>query len=225
FCQLKTEKEKSEASYYAQNDVIMMGCGELYCANNPIIYTDPDGEFFFALIGAAINWAASNTIIVAAAQAGAASAAISGGIAAATGGDIGQAMLNGFASGALSGGMANWIGHGSGLTGLGKTLAHGASGGIQSMAAGGDFGSGFLGGAVGDIAGNWANSFEANDISKIGAVGFASGVTSWASGGDFGQGFITGAGIEAFNHLDIGQMIEKGVDEKLEKMHSDPGST
>ncbi|MCP4049759.1 MAG: hypothetical protein GY730_03530, partial [bacterium] len=47
----------------------------------------------------------------------------------------------------------------------------------------------------------------------------------WASGGDFGQGFITGAGIEAFNHLDIGQMIEKGVDEKLEKMHSDPGST
>ncbi|MCP3944988.1 MAG: hypothetical protein GY710_26415, partial [Desulfobacteraceae bacterium] len=45
FCQLKTEKEKSETSYYAQNDVIMTGCGELYCANNPLIYTDPDGQW------------------------------------------------------------------------------------------------------------------------------------------------------------------------------------
>ena len=36
--------------------------------------------------------------------------------------------------------------------GLGKTIAHGISGGVSSMANGGSFGAGFAGGAIGNIA-------------------------------------------------------------------------
>ena len=81
--------------------------------------------------------------------------------------------------------------------GLGKTMAHGISGGLQSMANGGNFGSGFVGGAVGNMAGE--ASTGAGMLESAGIAGLASGATSWASGGDFATGFQAGANNVLYN--------------------------
>jgi len=64
-----------------------------YCRNNPLIYIDPSGNFFVAMIiGAIIG------------------AIIGGAVAAVTGGDIGQGILWGAVGGALTGGISQALG-------------------------------------------------------------------------------------------------------------------
>jgi RHS repeat-associated protein len=164
-----------------------------YCANNPLMYTDPDGRLFIfddILIGMAI----------AAIQAGLSSAAINAAAQYVMTGSVNmQSVLNSFGSGALSGAMSFGIGGmmGHATEGLGKTLAHGVSGGLQSMANGGNFGSGFVGGAVGNMAGEASKGMDM--WGQAGVAGLASGTTSWATGGDFATGFQAGAGNMLWN--------------------------
>ncbi|MFC1753778.1 RHS repeat-associated core domain-containing protein [Thermoproteota archaeon] len=171
----------------------------LYASNNPLGFIDPNGEWFFS---AALSvFGPLGTIAGAALDAGMTSAAVSGVAAAATGGDVGEAMMNGFKSGALSGGLAAGIGELGTALQMGdnlafKTVAHGISGGAQSAASGGDFKSGFLGGSIGNIAGA---AMGDNVVQRIAVGGMAAGATTALSGGDFMQGFQSGACNQAFN--------------------------
>ena len=62
-----------------------------YCRNNPLIYTDPSGNFFGLIIAAIIG------------------AVLGGAMAAATGGDIGRGILFGALGGALTAGISSAI--------------------------------------------------------------------------------------------------------------------
>ena len=83
--------------------------------------------------------------------------------------------------------------------GLAQAGAHGLSGGIQSWAQGGNFGSGFLSGGVssgiGSLTSNW--STEAQLLSGIAGGGLA----SLAGGGSFWDGVKMGAITVGLNHL------------------------
>jgi|GEM_PF-1653032 len=168
----------------------------VYAGNNPLMYADPDGEWFFSallsvfgplgtMIGGALD---------AAAWAGTTSAAINAGSQYVMTGSVNMGSVwNSFGSGALSGALSFGIGEmmGHATEGLGKTLAHGVSGGLQSMANGGNFGSGFIGGAIGNMAGEASKGMGMWE--QAGIAGLAAGTTSWASGGDFATGFQSGA--------------------------------
>ena len=82
--------------------------------------------------------------------------------------------------------------------GLAQAGAHGLSGGIQSWAQGGNFGSGFLSGGVssgiGSLTSNW--STEAQLLSGIAGGGLA----SLAGGGSFWDGVKMGAITVGLNH-------------------------
>ena len=84
--------------------------------------------------------------------------------------------------------------------GLAQAGAHGLSGGIQSWAQGGNFGSGFLSGGVssgiGSLTSNW--STEAQLLSGIAGGGLA----SLAGGGSFWDGVKMGAITVGLNHLE-----------------------
>ncbi|MCP3967212.1 MAG: hypothetical protein GY718_12805, partial [Lentisphaerae bacterium] len=152
FCQLKTEKEKSEASYYAQNDVIMMGCGELYCANNPLIYTDPDGELFWlipAIISAASTVAVSSVTVIASAAAAAASAA-AGAASWAVGAAIAATPYT-MAAGAGYGGLSAAVNGENILQGVFDGATAGAA--LPGMIAGGAIGAG-VGAGIGLVTGD-----------------------------------------------------------------------
>ncbi|MGE4169618.1 MAG: RHS repeat domain-containing protein [Candidatus Margulisiibacteriota bacterium] len=167
----------------------------LYAANSPLVYVDPDGEFFQFLI----------PLFVSALQAGATSAAINAGMQLALTGKIdGQGVLNAFGSGALSGALSFGVGEmmGHATEGLGKTLAHGVSGGLQSMTSGGSFGSGFVGGAIGNLAAEASNG--AGMLEQAGIAGIAGGVTSMAAGGSFANGFQSGAYNVLYNKFGEG---------------------
>jgi len=173
----------------------------LYAGNNPLMYVDPDGEFFTEIFSALLP--GLGTIIGAALDAGTISAGINAGTQLAFTGKIdGQGVLNAFGSGALSGGLSAGIGELGTALNLGndlafKTVAHGISGGIQSAVGGGSFGAGFVGGAVGNIGGH----FMGDDLVGRTAVGgLAGGAGAWAAGGDFGMGFQAGAYNAMYNY-------------------------
>ena len=111
-----------------------------YCLNNPLKYTDPDGEFWHLIIGAAIggianlasNWGKIDTFGEGLAYFGIGAAA--GALGAATGGAAAGAIkLGGFVSGAISGAVG---GASSGMiTGSGNAWMQGANFG-QGLKAG-----------------------------------------------------------------------------------------
>ena len=76
--------------------------------------------------------------------------------------------------------------------------------GALSEAGGGRFGSGFLGGVTGSLAGSFLNSpafNNLNDPGKILLAALAGGTVSYAAGGNFGTGALAAAFVEAFNDL------------------------
>ena len=111
-----------------------------YCYNNPLVYTDPSGEFFIPmLIGAAISVITNGVTNVVNDRSffdGAGTAALIGGIGGAFSFGIGQAA--------------------QGMSGFGQvafqTSAHGYLGGMMSGLNGNSYGSGFLSGAFGSLA-------------------------------------------------------------------------
>ncbi|MDD5009720.1 MAG: RHS repeat-associated core domain-containing protein [Syntrophorhabdaceae bacterium] len=136
-----------------------------YCLNNPVVYTDPSGQFSLGdvfnafitgVVAAVVFWATGGTGtpgittfiagITAGAAGGAAGGTVAGGMGAGfNGGDIGYGMLRGMGLGALGGAAfggidyyyrGNWT--------LGRVGAYGVAGGGMGELSGEGFGQGAL---------------------------------------------------------------------------------
>lgn len=160
----------------------------LFAGNNPLVFSDPDGEFFQfitpILIGAGIS-AGTNI-----------------GFQLATEGSVSwESVARSAVFGGMSAGMAYGIGEIGQATGLGgnlgfKTVAHGVYGGVQSTLAGGNFVGGFAGGAIGNVAAHYQGNTL---LRRVAFGGLASGATSVIAGQDFWSGFQVGAYNQIFN--------------------------
>lgn len=167
----------------------------VYCLNNPLKFTDPDGEFFIPmLIGAAINVITNginNAVHDQAFFQGMGKSALIGGIGGALSFGIGQATM--------------------GMSGLGKmafqTIAHGHMGGMMSGFNGGSYGSGFLSGAFGSLTATGTGTlfqYSSSAVQTIGIIGggaLAGGIGSEIAGGNFWDGFRNGAISSSLNHI------------------------
>ncbi len=197
-----------------------------YAVNNPLKYVDPSGHFFGALI-AAISFissaisgavAAIGTALGLSATAATALGTLS--VAVVKGAAIGFAVgaattrslkgaLNGALMGGLSAGFAHGIGHiainGVQLGGVSKVVAHGISQGATSEIMGGSFKDGFIGGAVGSIAGGMMGKGGGWDaVAKRTAIAAtAGGVVTELGGGKFANGAMSAAFVHLFNDEDL----------------------
>ena len=147
-----------------------------YCLNNPLKYTDPDGEFWNLIIGAAIggianlatNWGKIDTFGEGLAYFGIGAAA--GALGAATGGAAAGAIkFGGFVSGAISGAVG---GASSGMiTGSGNAWMQGANFGqglkAGAIAAGIGAGTGAVFGGLSRGIMDYRKGFDFWDGSKV----------------------------------------------------------
>ena len=169
-----------------------------YVLNNPVSFVDPSGEnpvLVAALIGAAVS-VLTNGITNSIHHQPFFNGAI-------------QAGIMGVYSGAISFGIGSAA---SGISSsVGKfafqTVAHGVLGGTMTMLNGGQFGHGFVAGAVGSMAGYGAGKLlggvnnvylQAGGIVLAGGV--SGGVASVAAGGKFWDGFRNGLISAGLNH-------------------------
>jgi RHS repeat-associated protein len=184
-----------------------------YCLNNPLIYTDPSGEDFFAIIFSFIWSIVSSEIFISVAGGAALGAATS----AITGGNIWQGALTGAISGLLFYGAGTLYGitmSGAEYTVLQQVatrfiihaIAGAVSGAINAAITGSDPRLGILTGAVGAGIGALAGGglqalgLKASEYQLVGRVvagGLAGGVVSEIYGGNFWQGAAQGAGTAA----------------------------
>jgi RHS repeat-associated protein len=212
-----------------------------YVMNNPMKYTDPSGFFFkklFSKVKSALSKAFNAvkpyvgliaTLAVGAfcipCTAGIISSAITGAAigalsAAATGGNILQgALIGGFTAGS-----ARWIGGANKIFGkarafdIGRSLAHGAVGGITNVIRGGKFGAGFVSSAftkfvsepIQGYAENLANgSAEAEIFYGTAGAALVGGTASELGGGKFANGAQTSATQYLFNQISESLAISK----------------
>ncbi|MCE2935794.1 MAG: DUF6443 domain-containing protein [Cyclobacteriaceae bacterium] len=192
--------------WFAPDPQNQFGSPYLAMGNMPTMGVDPDGEFFIPmLIGAAISVLTNGISNVANDQGFFKNAGI--------------AALTGAIGGAVSFGIGNAA---AGMTGFNKiafqTLAHGNLGGTMNAATGGDFGSGFLSGAVGSLASTGSGKLLPKSTSNLGkalgTIGTGSitgGITSSISGGNFWDGFRNGAISSSLNHAIHVGALGKGL--------------
>ena len=171
--------------------------GYVYCLNNPLKYTDPDGEFIFLaaiLVGAAIGayqgykigtahgatgWAMAGYILGGATIGGVAGVA-SAGVGIAVGGAVAGAGLGGFAAGAITGAAAGATG--GAINGFGMTAL-----------SGGTVGQAFAAAGMGALIGAGTGAVLGGTIQGIGAV--KQGNNFWT-----GKEIASGRGAFSFNN-------------------------
>lgn len=167
-----------------------------YCLNNPLKYTDPDGEFPWIpmVIGAGIGVVTNgvdNMINDRPFFQGAGKAALIGGVQGLVSFGIGQ-VASGIAS--VGGRIAF------------QTFAHGTLGGVSTTLNGGNFANGFISGAASSLVATGMGSLTQNmssfgkAIGTIGGGALAGGISSSISGGNFWDGFRNGAISSGLNH-------------------------
>ncbi len=184
-----------------------------YCLNNPLIYTDPTGEFIFSLflpvIGPFLDAACWGAVISGASYT--ASVAMSnGGFNNWNWGQFGKSVGFGALSGAVTFGIGEAFQAAGNFAGNFGTeairgAAHGLAQGGLSALQGGDFWSGFASGTLG----SWASSgYSALGLDKklgtAGMLGFGAlsgGIGAAATGGDFWQGAGIGLMTSGLNHV------------------------
>lgn len=213
-----------------------------YTLNNPLLYTDPSGEFIVeVLIGVAVAVVLNginNSINKIPFWYGSGKAGVVGGVSAAISLGIGEVMKGAFSS-AFS-------------TAVVQAGLHGFTGGLLSMANGGDFLSGFAAGAVsslissglqylGNVDGfyldddytKWTSTATRNPNlfkgSMIAAGGLSGGLSSTIAGGKFVDGFRQGvitSGLNHVAHMIVNKIQEyKTINELLENAGYDPNAT
>ncbi|MEM9329457.1 MAG: hypothetical protein AAGA85_27600, partial [Bacteroidota bacterium] len=180
--------------------------------NNPLMYTDPSGEFFF-LIPAVAGFLGGGAIATAAAAfiVGGASAVIFNGVANLINGQpffqgAGSAFLIGGISGVLTFGIGNAAQ--AGLIGPAtQHIAHGVIGGVVSSVEGGDFFSGFAAGLVshtvaaqtGKLTKHFTRTWRAVTMVASGAL--SGGISSKLAGGSFMAGLKQGFATSLLNQV------------------------
>ena len=183
-----------------------------YCLNNPLIYTDPDGEvawFVPIIIGATVGVTTNGIYNLENDQAffhDAGKAAVIGGISGAFSYGIGQAAMG------MSGSRQVAF----------QMLAHGHLGGVMSGMNGGTYGQGFLSGAAGSLIGGGASSLFQNSgpvfqaIGTVSAGALAGGIGAEITGGNFWDGARNGAISAGLNHF----AHQAFYDAQLKKMYN-----
>ncbi len=168
-----------------------------YALNNPLKFTDPNGElpFLVAIVIGAIVSVVTNGI-----------SNVS------QGRNFFEGWARAAAIGAVSGAFAFGIGQAAAqLAGIGKavfqTLAHAHLGGMMSSASGSTYMQGFLSGAIGSLVAAGAAGLLQNasagikTIGIVGSGGISGGIGAEIAGGDFWDGFRNGAISSGLNHL------------------------
>lgn len=173
-----------------------------YCAmgNNPVSYSDPDGDLPFLAIVAI----------------GAATGVFSNGLSNVSNG---QNFFNGAGKaafwGAVGAGASLGVGAAFGATGsfgheLLRAGAHAATQGGISAAQGGNFWQGALSGGIGSGISSGIDALGGAAGHQILGGGLGGGIGSSLSGGNFWQGFGQGIAVGAFNHA-----LQNGIVERI----------
>ena len=185
------------------------GCQYWYAYGNPLLYTDPDGEFFLSLflgpLGAIIDAACWGAVIGGAGYT--ASVAFSdGGFDNWNWNDFGKSVGMGAISGAVTGGLGQMMGP---IGGFGNEIAragvHGFAQGTISQLSGGDFMTGFMSAGLSSVASSafmmYGGSFANSTLGNYAFSGLAGGVGAELTGGNFWQGAAIGVMNAGLNHL------------------------
>lgn len=181
-----------------------------YVLNNPLMYNDPSGEFFFGLlaiplikaifIGAAIGLAAYTVGL-----------AVSGNIGMWNLGGALKATLFGAVSGAITFGIGSIFKAAASTFGnaLLQAGAHGLSQGVLGLVQGQNFLSSAASGVFGSLGvygwgkamnGIGLGQFSQSTYGMIGFGAISGGVGAELTGGNFWQGVITGGIVAGLNH-------------------------
>ena len=165
-----------------------------YVLNNPLMFSDPSGEFIWWL-------PAAIAVFSHAIQSYYMNQPMSF-----------EGLMEAMAMSYISAGMSYGIGEvfkagGEVAKALGeyavlvKRLVHGISGGIQSVVQGGSFGSGAISAILGDIGGEASLKYLGENLGASMLTGFVmGGIGSELAGGNFWVGAVTGTGVSVFNH-------------------------
>ena len=154
-----------------------------YCLNNPLKYTNPSGEFFEIAAFALFNMASSMMM------------------ASFNGENVWKAGALSLLSSAASFGIGAAFGNvGSFGNELLRAGVHGVSSGVFTALDGGNFGSGFLSGALASGIGSYAQGVNMGTGWMLASTSGMGGLAAWATGGDFLQGAMQGMTIGLFNH-------------------------
>ncbi|MDD7461266.1 MAG: FG-GAP-like repeat-containing protein [Prevotellaceae bacterium] len=154
-----------------------------YCLNNPLKYTDPSGDFFEIAAFALFNMASSMMM------------------ASFNGENVWKAGALSVLSSAASFGIGAAFGNvGSFGNELLRAGVHGVSSGVFTALDGGNFGSGFLSGALASGMGSYAQGVNMGTGWMLASTSGMGGLAAWATGGDFLQGAMRGMTIGLFNH-------------------------
>lgn len=171
-----------------------------YAMNSPLVYVDPNGEFAFIPLLIIIGKAALTGAAIGAVSYTASVAMSDGGFNNWNWGHFGRSVGLGAASGVVSFGIGSAAGAIGGIGGYAvQTAGHAAWGGVNSMLNGGNFWSGALSGAIGNVMGGATAGLSS--LERIAVSAFMGGMGSELSGGDFWQGAAVAGIVAGANHL------------------------